>query len=366
MHRLASVAWAFASVALAFVFGLAGCAHYEVTRIYGGRVRAERFIDEVAYREFLVGAELEERGEWSAAAAAYRRALSDDPESVEAWVRVGAVACRMGADPSVSFAEAERLDASFAPLWRGRADCARALGRPVHEATSRAFLLDPEDEETALEHARSLVESGAIVRARWLLRELAVRHPASLTVWRAILARAVATGDLAWQHAAEARLSELDPRRAPVASDAIAAIEAALVAGDSARAAALAQAGRLGAAGFVGLAIVVGDPALAVTVAERVLAADPDATDVRLLGALAADLARDAARRDRWVTGVGRLHADEVGELGRVALAELVLRHGGETLPESMPMPTSNARAALDAAVARRLRLRGHAPLVTR
>ena len=85
MHRLASVAWAFASVALAFVFGLAGCAHYEVTRVYGGRVRAERFIDEVAYHEFLVGAELEERGEWSAAAAAYRRALSDDPESVEAW-----------------------------------------------------------------------------------------------------------------------------------------------------------------------------------------------------------------------------------------------------------------------------------------
>lgn len=355
-----------AATAFCLLLGLTACARYEVTRVYGGHVRTERFIDEVAYREFLRAAELEARGEWRAAALAYRAALAEDPESVEAWVQLGLVTCRMGADPARSFSAAEQLDAAYAPLWSARGACARVLGRRDPNAIERAFLLDPDDEVLALAQASSLLEQGAREPAARLLRDLAVRRPASLRVWRAVLDCAILTKALAWQRTASLRLAELDAASRSTPSTVIEDIETALVAGTPELAVARARAARVGTAELVALAIAVGQPALALVMAERVVAADPAATDMRLLGALAADLAKAPLRFDSLMNGADAPQPELLGELGRAALSELVLRHGGVNLSDAVPGPSPTERDTATHLVRARLRLRGQASSAVR
>src|SRR5205823_1047934 len=110
--------WALAAGAML----LAGCDTYRVARLHDGRLREERFVDEVAYASFVHGAELEAAGNRDAALAAYRAVVSEDPEAIEAWTRIAVVTCRGGGSPDEALAHAERLDPDFAPLWRARAE----------------------------------------------------------------------------------------------------------------------------------------------------------------------------------------------------------------------------------------------------
>jgi tetratricopeptide (TPR) repeat protein len=274
-----------------------------VARLYDGRLRNERFVNEVAYALFVRGAELEAAGNREAALAAYREVVAEDPDSVEAWTRIGAVTCRGGASPDEAFAQAEKLDPDYAPLWRARAECAGHApgGKLDLAAAEHAFALDPDSPDTIRTLLRALDVHGLHDRAWALLQELVVRAPTAEWLWSEVAAHPKA--DDAWREHARRRIAELDfartAGRTPHAADPHEAAERALAAGK---------------------------PAEARVAMERRAAADPGDTDARLLATLAADRAGAADGPNPVELPPG---ADPPGDAGRRALAELLARHVG-------------------------------------
>lgn len=343
-----------------------GCSHYEVTRVYAGRARSERFIDEAAYRAFLAGAEFEARGDLAAAADAYRHATEEDPESVEAWTARGALACQSRTDPHEFFARAERLDAEFAPLWRARADCAAVRGTRDNAAVQRAFLLDPDDLSMGIAAAEALSRGGEAAVASALLRDLSVRFPASLAVLRAAAEQAKATHDRAWELAVSEQARALESSRDAGGASTASEVESAIVRGELVRAFERARASRLLAHETAALAIAAGRPALAVAEVRRVLAADPSAYDARIVGILAAELVGDVPLRDAWLAEGTATPAAQLSPVGHEALRELVVRHGGGELPGFDRLVPAVEVSETARFVADRLRNRGLSQSATR
>jgi hypothetical protein len=341
---------------------LAGCGRYEVTRVYSGTARVERFIDEDAYREFTQAAELEARGELRGAQAAYLRVLEHDPESLEARTRLGELACRLRESEAAWFREVERRDATFAPLWRARAACAKRKGSLDAVAVERAYRFDPSDDELVIDQIDALLATSRATEAFALARELVARSPVSREAWRAMRRTALAAQEPLWQRESELRERSLAARAGAFTVsdrglDAFAReydeLLASLVTREDDQARRRALEWRLGAAEFAAVALLAGRPDLVVELAERTLAADPHADELRCLGALAAGRAGDSVRRERWLSELrGALKASmgPLGPLGAAALDELVAREGRADVAAwrdaSVAVQAANARGS--------------------
>jgi Tfp pilus assembly protein PilF len=354
-------------VLLAAGLAAIGCGGYRVTRVYDGRVKSERFISEDAYAAFARAAELEARGDVAGALAAYREVVGEDPASVEAWVRIGAVECRSGRPDEArhSFEKAERYDPDYSGIWRARAECADRQGRLDERATSRALELDPQNDEVALLHARTLMRLGKLEAARILLHELAVRAPGSRAVWQAIADHAGAGGDGAWREYAQRRLAELRLPASPLASDeagrqpaspgeGIRSVLDALARGDVALAKSFAHRMRLAPLVVAALALTVGATTVAVRESERRLGADPADSDARLLFALAADVSGASEQ----ASGALAAAMSAPSDIGRLALAELLMRHLGRDAASMWLGAAATATGDVPREVSERLRAR--------
>src|ERR1041385_6838113 len=106
----------FACVALAV-----GCRSEHVVRVFDGREVPGRWVSPDAYAAFAIAAIEESKGDRRAAAAAYERAIAEDPASAAAWGGLGAMLCtstRRAAD--AAFARAEALEPDLESPWVAR------------------------------------------------------------------------------------------------------------------------------------------------------------------------------------------------------------------------------------------------------
>ncbi|MBM4376284.1 MAG: tetratricopeptide repeat protein [Deltaproteobacteria bacterium] len=321
-------------VGLLALMGSAACAQASVVRVYEGRVRDERAIEALAYREHLAAAEREARGELDRAAEAYRRALESDPENVEAWVSLGAVECRLGREPSAPFAEAERIDSGYAPLWLERSKCARQRGAVDANAAERAFRLDPEAETNLLELTECLVARGRAQEALRFVRERASVGPPSRLVLDAVARTARLARDDAWTGWASLRLAKLDERQGPMGAASLPdppEIPWATLAneGDDAIRRWAARR-RLSRAEAGALFILLGRPEVALVELRRVLELDPAALEERMVAALAAELS--GAPEPALLSGGLAWSSLAKGGVGEGALVALLRRHHGAGL----------------------------------
>jgi tetratricopeptide (TPR) repeat protein len=340
---------------------------HEVVRVVDGVATPGRFIDDIAYAAFAMGAELEARGFPREAFEAYLHAAARDPESVEVWTRVGATGCAIRVpEGERAFSRAETLDPSFEPLWRERALCHERRGNLARalSASERATALDPEREDTVLVHARLLARVGRRDEAQRWLEEASLRAPSSVDVWVALVDLARERRDPLWAAHAEARLNGLlasrglRPRK-PAPDDALwEPVDAALIAGDLAEARRCVRRARIDARLLAARAIAVGRPRLALAEADLRLQADPDDSDARVALALAADLSGQAERAADTLAAVDS--ALPLGEIGRLLLTELLWRHVGKEAaalvidkPEAADGPTVDLALRLRARLTR-------------
>jgi Flp pilus assembly protein TadD len=322
MHLTNPLAW------FAVMFGTMGCARESVVRVYEGRVREERPIDALAYREHLVAAEHEARGDLDAAAHAYRRALEVDPSNVEAWVSLGAVECRRGRDPSEPFAEAATLNPGYAPLWLERARCSRVHGALDVEAAERAFRLDPDAESNVLELATSLVARGRPEEALRFVRERARGRAPSRGVLELLARAARQAGDVAWAGWASRQLARLGERQAGRDPN-DASVEGVPWSGlagegdDEVRR--WASRRRLSRAEGAALFVILGRPEVALFDLRPVLLLEPGSLEERLVAVLAAELA-GSPEPTLLATGITWASLPK-GGVGEGALVALLRRH---------------------------------------
>lgn len=312
---------------------LCACGGSAVTRVFDGVPREGRFISDFAYAAFARGAEHEARGQLEEAALAYAETVRRDPKAAIAWVRRGAIACKLGERDTAedAFARAAEIDRDFEPLWREKAECAREEPEIAVRHSTRAVAADPTRMETVLLHVELLQAAGRGEEAvRWL-RSATVRMPHRIEVWEAAAAVARAVGDEAWAREATRRRQRLarraDPREVPTGWD---EVDAALVANDLDAARRLSRRARLDVRLLPARAILAGRPGLAVEEARLRVAADPLDADARVALAVAEDLTGGTVPTAGW----GRESPHPLLPPTRWLLAEWLLRHVGRAAAE--------------------------------
>ncbi|HZO12753.1 MAG TPA: tetratricopeptide repeat protein [Polyangiaceae bacterium] len=336
--------------AIVALLGLTGCIRGEVVRVIDGVEVRGRFISDTAYGTYTYGAELEARGQYAEALAAYQVAASRDPDNVEAWVRVGAMFCLLKRfdDAEDALDEAEDVDADYEPLWSARAECWERQGNwdAALTAAARAVELDPERDETVLLHARILSRRGRHQEALRWLRAVALRSPSSLEVWRALADAARRARNDTWYRYALGQMETLRERFGqPAKGDAWAAVDAALANRELALARRRLRHARVDGRLLAARAIAVGRPELALTEAELRLGAEPENSDARVAVALSAEL---LGQRDRAVAALSDLPPapEPLSPVGRALLAELVMRQGGPQAVDGWPAESARAGSA--------------------
>ncbi len=336
---------------VAAVAGSAGCGigSSSVTRVYSGRTELGPYISPEAYAHYAQGVLHENDDKLEAAIGEYQAALLDDDSSPDVWTRLGAVQCRAGKDAAASFAHAEELDPDYAPLSRERAACALAKGnaRAALPLAERAVALDPDDEAASLLVIRAYEKLGRRDDARRWLWALLVRNPTSKAARDAARA-AHATAPLSLP--ADPLGARRPDDRQAVTDD----VDRALVAGDSARARALAQSAGVSPGALALRAAAIGRTSAAKREADRVLASDPNDADALIAAAVAASLDGDQPAFAHALRQLGPEPIAPSG-LGVRLLGELLARRIGTTAAEawrsawSLPRATNKLEAAVEA-----------------
>lgn len=318
-----------------------------VTRVYWGKTVEGRFIAPEAYAHYAQGVLFEAQGDDEAADGEYRETLAIDPESIDAWARLGAVRCRMrDASAEQAFAEAESLDRHFAPLWRERARCALSQGdaQRALEHARRAVELDPSDEAASLLVVDAERRLGRSAEAERWLRALLVRDPTS----RAATAK---LAELRGPKTPEARPSarRAKSRRSPEL------VDRALVHGTEAEAHRLALAQGMSLGTLALRAAVLGRTGIALSQSARVLEADPDDTDAWIAGLWAATLVADREAFERISASLGP-HPTAPSPLAARLFTALVERRLGAEAARAwreasgpLPPPADELEKKLDA-----------------
>jgi len=343
---------------------VAGCAvpHRGVARRIDGVTVVTRRVDERALAAYARARRADARGERAAALAAYARVLELDPDSSEAWTRVGALRCEDDLEGALAaFARAEALQPGAAPLLRARAACALARGDAASALgdARRAVEAEPDSVEGTLIYARALEQRGDPDAAYRWLQALVVREPATRAGWAALAALAARQGDDALARRAAEGSARAGAALAPeVRRDrARAELDAALLAHELE--AARAAATRAGVSeGAVALrAAALGRAELAAEAAALVLAADPSDADAWVASVVAASLLGDRGALEALAAAVP---ADTSGlaPLGVALLAELLAREVGAEVARAwiaaQPPPAADAEP-LAASVRQRL-----------
>jgi tetratricopeptide (TPR) repeat protein len=318
----------------AAALALAGCGTQTVVRIVDGKPEEGRFISPAAYAYYARGADAQARGDLGGAQRAFELAIAHDPASPEIWTRLGALRCATAPPPGVprnallAFERAGALDPGSGPLHRELARCLLARGDASSALVEaeRALSLDPDDLATALVRADALERTGRLDDARWALRATAARRPTAAEPWLALLALARRTDDDALAREAEGHVAE----RGGVVRDPspLAAVDAALQAGDLAGAQRRALQARLPGAEVALRAAAMGRAALAREQAALVLGADPADASARIALAAAADLAGDEAALGEAMRAIPR-RVTPPSRLGRLLFAEVLGRRVG-------------------------------------
>jgi Tfp pilus assembly protein PilF len=335
---------AFAAV---FAIALGGCGESGVVRVVDERPQEGRFISEAAYALFARGAEAEMAGDLGAARRMFELAAGEDPHSPEIWTRLGALLCREEpTKAAAAFARAQATDASFGPLYRERARCLVAGGEaPAAIADAeRALALDPDDLDTALVRAEALALAGRVDEARRALRAAAVRRPAFVEPWAALLSLARRTGDTALAREAALHVASLSPGtsvarwgtppnpRSPALLAELAPLsdlDAALGAGDLAGAQRLALELRMPGAEVALRAAALGLASLAREQAALLLGADPRDASARIALVAAADLQGDMPALAAALRAIPQ-RSTAPSRLARLLLAEVLHRRAGD------------------------------------
>jgi tetratricopeptide (TPR) repeat protein len=350
---------------------LGGCADPKVVRIVDGRPETGRFISEGAYALYAYGAEAEARGNLGSALRGFSLAAREDPDSPEVWTRLGTLHCRTGPPGAVprdaveAFDRAEALDPGFGPLHRERARCLLAHGdapAALVEA-ERALALDPDDLPTALTRGEALERAGQPAEARRAFFAAAARRPAAVEPWLALVDLARRAGDAALARAAAEHAVALSPALAASLRTTVpdlaplAAVDAALRAGDLAGAQHRALAARLPGAELALRAAASGHTAMAREQAELVLGADPADASARIALAAAADLSDDLPALAAAMRGIP-LRSTPPSRLGRLLFAEILARRTDAEAARAWlgPMPSAASEDPLLAAVETRVR----------
>jgi len=320
-----------------------------VTRVYSGRTHQGPYLSPEAYAHYAQGVAHEQGGKLGDALREYRAVLTEGDSSPDVWTRIGAVECRSGRDSRASFAQAEALDAEFAPLWRERAVCALSRGdaRGALPLAERAVALDPDDEAASLSVVRALEKLGRHDEARRWLWALWVRDPTS-----------TATGN-ARRAAGSPPERALPPdalgaRRPGDRRPALADVDRALAAGELERAKQLARGAGLSSGGFALRAVAFGWSALATREAARALDGDPNDADALIAAACAANLSGDHAAFDHTLRSLGTAPLTP-SPLGVRLFRELLARRAGSAAADAwrnawaLPPAADRLDAAVDA-----------------
>jgi Tfp pilus assembly protein PilF len=261
----------------ACALGLLGCGSTQTTaRVFDGHVVVGPYVEPEAYAAYAEGVYLESRGEWEAAASAYRRARSRDPDSPGIAARLGAIACRTSLEAALDEFRTSSVARDYAPAWAERARCLLAHHDPARalEAAQRAVTLDPNNPEGNLCVAQIHRERGQPERARAWLFAWALRDPGAAAQREAIEQQARLLGDGA--------LSLL-----------VASLERQAPRGEVE----LDEEGTTPSpSGLARLALARGETDAASQHATLAVEADPGDADARIIALFAASLAADEAR----------------------------------------------------------------------
>lgn len=284
----------------ALALGSAGCRRDDVARVFDGHEIRGRWVSPEAYAAFTEAAIEDAQGHREAAAAAYERAIAEDPNNATAWGRLGAIRCssaRKAADRA--FARAEALEPDLESPWLARATCAleRNDARGAAVYAKQAAALAPEDTEASQLVAAALERLGSRVEA---------------TRWRRGLS-------LASERASSTARAQGSPMRV---------FERALDAGNVADLRRAAVFAHISAPELSLRTIARGHPDAAIAVAEVVLEADPSSSDARIAALTSADLIRDESTFARWMASVPR-GSTIPSPLGAEILQALIARRIG-------------------------------------
>jgi len=146
-----------------------GCAapNRGVARRVEGVTVVTRRVDERALAAYARARGADARGARAEALAEYARVLELDPDSGEAWTRIGALRCESDLEGArAAFERAEALQPGAGPLLRARAECALARGDAAGALgdARRAVAVEPDSIEGTLIYARAL--ELAVIRGR--------------------------------------------------------------------------------------------------------------------------------------------------------------------------------------------------------
>ncbi len=333
-----------------------------VARRVEGVTVVTRRVDERAIAAYARARRADVRGERAAALAEYARVLELDPDSSEAWTRVGALRCTDDPEGARSaFARAEALRPGAASLLRARADCALARGDVAGALGDArgAVEAEPDAVEGTLIYARALEQRGDPRGAGRWLEALVLREPAARAAWVALAALATRQGDEALARRADEGSERTGAAPAPdVRRDrARAELDRALLAQEleAARAAAVRAGVREGMLAL--RAAALGRPELAADAGALALAADPSDADAWVASVVAASLLGDRGALEALSATVPA-DVSGIAPLGVALLAELLAREVGEEAARAwlsaQPPPAADGEP-LAAAVQQRL-----------
>ncbi|MCL2723750.1 MAG: hypothetical protein FWD69_04875 [Polyangiaceae bacterium] len=304
---------------------MAGCTHAEVVRVYDGRIVRDAYVPAEAYALYLRGVLAEASGELDSALSAFSLAARQDDGDVEIWTRIGEVRCLRDArdtEADRAFDKARRIDPAYAGTLAAKARCAERRGNmhPARtyamQATARdpgnanldALLLridarraDASGRERAialtLEHGNSDVawsalgdwgrsRNDAYLVARGLEGLVTTAPTRSLEVESGALTL-LGAGHLVLAREVSATLADASrelgvrgPRDPTVAR---LAVDEALARGDLPTASARATRGRVSLAEVAARALLLGERAAALSIAQTVARADPGASAAHMI-----------------------------------------------------------------------------------
>ncbi len=312
-----------------------GCAapNRGVARRVEGVTVVTRRVDERALAAYARARGADARGARAEALAEYARVLELDPDSGEAWTRIGALRCESDLEGArAAFERAEALQPGAGPLLRARAECALARGDAAGALgdARRAVAVEPDSIEGTLIYARALELGGDPGTASRWLEALVLREPSARAAWAALEALASRRGDAALARSAAARGARVSMAPPPVAARARAraALDEALVAYELDRARAVAARAGVPEAVVALRAAALGRPELAADAAELARAADPSDADAWIAAVVAASLLSDRGALEALAGGPAG-DASRPAPLAVALLAELLAREVG-------------------------------------